>query len=100
MTVYTCTIKLFKLFSERVKRLNYWCSRVFARMKKKLHFSYIDSTQGFWDNDYKDAKETEMFKRSIEICRNLDLVSDNTAFDDIPLLDVGNILLVGMIFDK
>ena len=97
---YSCTVKPIKLFYERIKALSFWCSRIIARIRKKIGVSYVDSEPKYWDNDYKKAMKTDLFKQAFAVCKEIGVVDKETDENMLPAKKIGDILLVGMVFSK
>jgi hypothetical protein len=67
-------------------------------VKKRLGFDYNDAVQRFWDRDYEDARETTDFEQAFNICKSIGVIDNKCTYDDIPLSQTGNIILIGKVF--
>lgn len=95
---YSCTTQEIKLLRERMKKLSFYLSRVFARILKKMGLKYKSSEQKYWDADYRDAKASDLFSEAFACCKNMKIIDENVDQNDIEDKYVGNILLCGMLF--
>lgn len=60
----------------------------------------MDSTLHYWDADYEEAINTEIFSSCIECLKKLGVLAIDATSDDIPKDKVGIILQIGMFFKK
>lgn len=97
---YSCSTRYIKVQSERLRKLNFWISRVTARLKRKLGFTYRDITQHYWDEDYFDAKKRCEFMEAFKSCIEMNIIDENTRIEDIPPELVGKILLIGQVINR
>lgn len=95
---YSCSVKLVTLVKESFKKGMFYLSRVVARLRRKLGVSYKDSTPHYWDHDYMEAANTELFQDALEVCKQLGVVKEDLTVEEVPKSSVGELLLIGMFF--
>ena len=97
---YSCTVQRLKLELERVKKLVFFISRIAARLRKRVGLSFKSSEPRYWDRDYVTAKQSELFRISLERCRQLGIIKKDVTGDMIANKYVGSIILIGMLFTE
>lgn len=95
---YTCSLNVFAVFLEQMKRVRFYISRVIARTRRKLGLNYKKAEAHYWDFDYKQARQTAEWRHSVAYCKKIGILKNGIEDEMIPMAQTGNILLVGVIF--
>jgi len=97
---YSCSLKVWRLFPERLKRLGFYLDRVFNRIKRKLGFDFVSKVQHYWDRDYLEARNTKEWEKTLTFCREKGIIRKDIDESDIPLNMTGILIQIGLLFSK
>ena len=95
---YSCSMNLVLLAWDCVKKSVFYMDRVFNRIRRRLGLGFRSVQNNYWDLDYAEAREEEIWSKSIAYCKDNGIINPNVEDKDIPLNMTGWIILIGMMF--
>lgn len=95
---YSCSVGVHAICLEQMKRIWFYISRIIARARKKLGLNYNNAQAHYWDADYKQARQTEEWRQSVDYCKKAGILKYGIEDEMIPMELTGMVLLIGVIF--
>lgn len=96
---FTCSVRKTALLRESLSMLTIYFQ--LAVNKAKRHFLGVRKEEPTtWDKDYLEAKKSLEYEMSVNVCKQLGIISKDATIENIPLYQVGFILMIGMFFNQ
>ena len=81
-----------------IKKGIFYADRVFNRVRRGIGLGFKSKEERFWDNDYYDARNTDIWRNAVEHCIKIGILNDECLDSNIPLTKTGWIIMLGMLF--
>ena len=95
---YNCSLNPMLYLRDCVKRSAFYLDRISNRVRRKLGLGFTSLAPHYWDKDYIQARETEIWKQSLRYCKEKDIINSKIEENEIPLDKTGWIILTGLMF--
>lgn len=95
---YSCSNKRGDIASDAFGQRAIFFKHAWKYVMRKIGVGHATKSQ--WDTEYRRAMDTPEYKESLEICRKLGILSDDSGIKGLSPFASGRILLLGKLFGK